>query len=280
MGWTIAKLATLHRTIQPELLDQPNQLLTAEAADLGAADTTPDNLYMLGTFRLADGEALVIDLDPPDTRYWSVTLENIWHECIDHRRRRSSLTNAHAVPRGRRHRPRRDRRHRPRPPQLARHRPPPPRLRHPPLARQPRRAGGHHEGRTPRLRFSGGCDGLGAAVEVAPEVLEPGVGLDGDDGLVGRQVAVPQVAMTLTSGVPRPFRSYGLPSMVCSTSSVSVLHDDARVRKSTSSARACCPSAVSETTPSLASVPRRMISSSSPGRPPSAAAVRVLTGET
>ena len=71
MGWTIAKLATLHRTIKPELLDQPNQLLTAEAADLGAADTTPDNLYMIGTFRLADGEALVLDLTPPDTRYWS-----------------------------------------------------------------------------------------------------------------------------------------------------------------------------------------------------------------
>jgi len=97
MGWTIAKLATLHRTIKPELLDQPNQLLTAEAADLGAADTTPDNLYMIGTFRLAEGEALIVDLTPPDTRYWSVTLENIWHECIDHRRRRSSLTNAHAV---------------------------------------------------------------------------------------------------------------------------------------------------------------------------------------
>ena len=97
LGWTIAKLATLHRTIKPELLDQPNQLLTAEAAELGAADTTPDNLYMLGTFRLDEGEALVIDLTPPQGRYWSVTLENIWHECIDHRRRRSSLTNAHAV---------------------------------------------------------------------------------------------------------------------------------------------------------------------------------------
>ena len=97
MGWTIAKLATLHRTIKPELLGQPNQLLTAEAADLGDAETTPDNLYMIGTFRLDEGEALVLDLTPPDTRYWSVTLENIWHECIDHRRRRSSLTNAHAV---------------------------------------------------------------------------------------------------------------------------------------------------------------------------------------
>lgn len=97
MAWTIAKLTTLHRTVKPELLDRPNELVTAEAAELGAADTTPDNLYMIGTFRLAPDEALVVDLEPPDTRYWSVTLENIWHECIDPRRRRSSITNAGAV---------------------------------------------------------------------------------------------------------------------------------------------------------------------------------------
>jgi Protein of unknown function (DUF1214) len=97
MAWTIAKLATLHRTIKPELLREPNQLLTASADELGAADSTPDNLYMIGTFRLGEGESLVIDIEPPDTRYWSVTIENIWHECIDPRRRRSSLTNASAV---------------------------------------------------------------------------------------------------------------------------------------------------------------------------------------
>ncbi len=97
MGWTIAKLTTLHHSIKPELLGMPNQLVTAEAADLGAADTTPDNLYMLGTFRLADDEALIIDLEPPPSRYWNVTLENIWHECIDAHRRRSSITNAAAV---------------------------------------------------------------------------------------------------------------------------------------------------------------------------------------
>ena len=48
MAWSLMKLTTLHRTIKPELLDSPNTLLTAEAADLGAADTTPDNLYMIG----------------------------------------------------------------------------------------------------------------------------------------------------------------------------------------------------------------------------------------
>jgi hypothetical protein len=93
MAWSLMKLATLHRTIKPELLDNANTLLTAEAADLGAADTTPDNLYMMGTFRLDPGQALVLDIDPPDTRYWNVTLENIWHECLEPRRRHSSVTN-------------------------------------------------------------------------------------------------------------------------------------------------------------------------------------------
>lgn len=93
MAWSLMKLATLHRTIKPELLDRPNTLLTAEAAELGAADTTPDNLYMMGSFRLETGQALVLDIAPPDTRYWNVTLENVWHECLEPRRRDSSVTN-------------------------------------------------------------------------------------------------------------------------------------------------------------------------------------------
>jgi hypothetical protein len=40
---------------------------------------------------------LVIEFAPIASRYWSVTLENIWHECIDARRRPSSITNAAAV---------------------------------------------------------------------------------------------------------------------------------------------------------------------------------------
>jgi Protein of unknown function (DUF1214) len=98
MAWSLMKLATLHRTIKPELLNRPNELLTAQAADLGAADTTPDNLYMMGTFRLEPGQALVLDIDPPDTRYWNVTLENIWHECLEPRRRHSSVTNRGVQP--------------------------------------------------------------------------------------------------------------------------------------------------------------------------------------
>ena len=98
MAWTLMKLVTLHRTIKPELLNTPNTLLTAEAADLGAADTTPDNLYMMGTFRLDPGQALLLDIEPPATRYWNVTLESIWHECLEPRRRHSSVTNRAVQP--------------------------------------------------------------------------------------------------------------------------------------------------------------------------------------
>ncbi len=98
MAWSLMKLTTLHRTIKPELLDNPNALLTAQAADLGAADTTPDNLYMMGTFRLDPGQALVLDIAPPDTRYWNVTLESIWHECLEPRVRHSSVTNRAVQP--------------------------------------------------------------------------------------------------------------------------------------------------------------------------------------
>ncbi len=98
MAWSLMKLTTLHRTIKPELLENPNTLLTAEAADLGAADTTPDNLDMMGTYRLDPGQALVLDIAPPDTRYWNVTLESIWHECLEPRRRHSSVTNRAVQP--------------------------------------------------------------------------------------------------------------------------------------------------------------------------------------
>jgi hypothetical protein len=96
-AWTIAKLATLHRTIRADLLDRPNELVAAEAAELGAAETSPDNLYLLGSFRLGPDEALVIDLVPPATRFWAITVENVWHECLEPRRRPSSITGAAAA---------------------------------------------------------------------------------------------------------------------------------------------------------------------------------------
>ena len=53
---------------------------------------------MIGTFRLEPEESLVLEFEPPDTRYWNVTLENIWHECLEPRRRHSSVTNKGVAP--------------------------------------------------------------------------------------------------------------------------------------------------------------------------------------
>jgi hypothetical protein len=97
-AWTVAKLATLHHGVLPEALERPNELFTVAAEALGGENTTPDNLYVLGTFRLAEDEALTIEFTPPDTRYWNISVENIWHECIDSRRRHTSATGAALVP--------------------------------------------------------------------------------------------------------------------------------------------------------------------------------------
>jgi hypothetical protein len=93
MGWTIVKLTTLHRTVRPDLLDNPNVLITSGAENLGGENTTPDNLYMLGMFDLEPHQSLQLTFRPPQTRYWSVTLESIWHECLEPTMRTSSVTN-------------------------------------------------------------------------------------------------------------------------------------------------------------------------------------------
>ncbi|MBP7928932.1 MAG: DUF1214 domain-containing protein [Acidimicrobiia bacterium] len=96
MAWMIARLATMFKTVQPELLQMPNQLVAASSSDLGAGESTPDNHYLMAMFRLRPGEALVVEFEAPTDAYWSVSLENIWHECVEPRQRHSSVTYAKA----------------------------------------------------------------------------------------------------------------------------------------------------------------------------------------
>lgn len=93
MAWAMIKLSTLHLTIKPELLEQPNVFVTASAQVVGVADANPDNLYMIGTFVLAPDETLTLEFAPPAVRYWNVTLENIFHELLEPWRRHSSVSN-------------------------------------------------------------------------------------------------------------------------------------------------------------------------------------------
>ncbi|WP_168221206.1 DUF1254 domain-containing protein [Actinomadura sp. WMMA1423] len=52
---------------------------------------TPDNDYVVCWYSLDEGEALVIDVRPPECRYWGVHLANRWGQSLDHRTRRTGL---------------------------------------------------------------------------------------------------------------------------------------------------------------------------------------------
>ena len=98
MTWSMARLSTLHRTVRPDLLASPNRLEPIRAADLGAGSgASHDDLCLMGSFRLAPDDAFVIDTLPPVTRWWSVALENVWHECFDVRTRHTAASNATAL---------------------------------------------------------------------------------------------------------------------------------------------------------------------------------------
>ena len=85
-------LSSLHKLVLPELMKQPNRFVTTDSNVLGGAISSEDNLYMIGSFQIADDEALIINAQPPETRYWNLTLETRWHETYDYLSRPTSLT--------------------------------------------------------------------------------------------------------------------------------------------------------------------------------------------
>ena len=58
---------------------------------VGGAD---DILYGNDWYRLADGEALVVECDAPDARYWSFQLCDTWFRSLDYAKRQSSLNGS------------------------------------------------------------------------------------------------------------------------------------------------------------------------------------------
>ena len=91
-SYAFLKLTTLHKYVLPELLTETNQFVQTSSESLGSAISGEDNLYMIGSYQLADDEALVITAQPPETRYWNLTLESRWHETHDYLHRPTSLT--------------------------------------------------------------------------------------------------------------------------------------------------------------------------------------------
>ena len=94
IGTTYAflRLTTLHRSVLPQLLEDRNDFIRATSGELGGAISGADNLYMIGSYQIEDDEALIVNVQPPDTRYWNLTLESRWHEIGDYLHRPTSRT--------------------------------------------------------------------------------------------------------------------------------------------------------------------------------------------
>ena len=62
-----------------------NQLYLPDAENHRAVGGDPEVRIYLGRWRLADDEALLITLQPPECDYWNFQLANVWAESFDYR---------------------------------------------------------------------------------------------------------------------------------------------------------------------------------------------------
>jgi len=75
--------------------EAPNTFLPPlDGTAMGAA---AENRPVIGSWKLAPDEALVIEVTPPTGLYWSYSLGNVWWETIDYGNRQSSLNGHQAV---------------------------------------------------------------------------------------------------------------------------------------------------------------------------------------
>ncbi len=91
-SYAFLHLTTLHQRVLPELMEKTNVFIEATSDSLGGAISGNDNLYMIGSYQLADDEALIMLVQPPKTRYWNIALESRWHETADYLHRPTSMT--------------------------------------------------------------------------------------------------------------------------------------------------------------------------------------------
>ncbi len=71
--------------LSSELRRRPNRMDEAAAELVSEMAGTPHNYYQICYVQLAPGEALELQLDPPQCRYWSVHLNNCWFESPEFR---------------------------------------------------------------------------------------------------------------------------------------------------------------------------------------------------
>ena len=91
IGW-------LHRYVSPSLGENPNQFKLSNSDDFGADISSIDNLYVIGHYDIQPDEALLIEVEPMDVRFWNLAIENPWHESVDYWNRRTSRTHEEVTP--------------------------------------------------------------------------------------------------------------------------------------------------------------------------------------
>jgi hypothetical protein len=75
--------------------EAPNSFLPPfDGSAMGAA---AENRPVIGSWKLAPDEALIIEVVPPEGLYWGFSLGNVWWETIDYGNRQSSLNGHQAV---------------------------------------------------------------------------------------------------------------------------------------------------------------------------------------
>jgi hypothetical protein len=87
--------AHLNQLWSPELRSTPNTFVRQTPDEIVAAVTNPDVMYSFGWWRLAEGEALVIEFRPPATRYWALQMCDRWFQSYPERR--SNLNDQQVV---------------------------------------------------------------------------------------------------------------------------------------------------------------------------------------
>lgn len=88
--------AELNTLWTPDRREQPHAFVAQSAHEIAAAVPNPDVSYSFSWWRLAEHEALVIDVQPPDTKYWCVQLCDRWFQSYP--QRQSNLNDQQLEP--------------------------------------------------------------------------------------------------------------------------------------------------------------------------------------
>lgn len=86
-------IGRLHHYVSPNIGEEPNIFKLRNSDDFGADISSSDNLYVIGTYGFEEDEALIVEVDALDVRYWNFAIENPWHESVDYQQRKTSRTH-------------------------------------------------------------------------------------------------------------------------------------------------------------------------------------------